>query len=62
MIFGSLRKQTEKAIIDYSRQVCVLKESDFVNKLQLIVGLFRTVTSHCHVHEQCLEVGLCDLV
>ena len=62
MLICRLLKKAKEAIVDYSREQCVLKEGHLVNELSLIAGSFWAVASHGQVGEDCLEIGPNDVV
>ena len=62
MIVCRLLEQTEKSVIDDSREQSVLKEGHFVDKFQLIVGLFWAVPSHSHILKYRTEVRFRDVI
>lgn len=62
MVILRFLEETEEPIIDDSRQLRVLKECNLVYELYLIVRLFRTVTSHSHIHKESSKIGLGNLV
>ena len=62
MVIRRFLKEAKEAIVDYSREQCVLKEGHLVNELSLITGSFWAVASHGQVGEDCLEIWPNDVV
>ena len=62
MLICRLLKKAKEAIVDYSRQECVLKEGHLVDELSLIASSFGTMAPHGQIGEDGLEVGSNDVV
>ena len=62
VVIARFLEQTEKPIVDDSRQLSVLKEGHFVDKFAFFLTLLWGVAAHGHILEDGLEVGLGDVV
>ena len=57
MLICRLLKKAKEAIVDYSRQECILKEGHLVDELSLIARCLGAMAPHGQIGEDGLEVG-----